>query len=82
MGDDRYQVQLEGLSGGWVAVSPESPHGPCDAVHVGDYWHTTMPDARAHAEKVAAARPELEVQIVRRDAAGQLSVALTYEKEA
>lgn len=71
---DGYQVQIDGLSGAWHAVTPESPHGPCGAVHQGDHWHASLPDAQAHAEKVAELLTVRAVRIVRRDTEGRTSI--------
>jgi hypothetical protein len=69
-----YQVQIDGLNGGWNALTPEAPHGPCDAPHLGDYWHTTEPAAEEHAKKVAYKEPKRSVRIVRRNDDNSITV--------
>lgn len=71
--NDGYQVQINGMSGAWHAVTPETPHQPCDALHDGDYWHTSMSDAQAHARKVAEFRTVRAVRIVVRDRRGRIT---------
>lgn len=72
-----YQVEIDDVTGSWVAVTPKSPHGPCDSVHLGKYWHTTRQSAAAHAQKIVDDRSGLGVRIVRKDIDGRISVEQT-----
>lgn len=69
-----YQVQIDGLDDAWIAITPESPHGPCDAVHLGDFWYTTKTDAQRYAREAAAKTPNREFRVVCKDFGGNITV--------
>jgi hypothetical protein len=74
--NDSYQVQVSNdLDEGWTPMRPPQNHGSGAGLS-GDYWHMTMREARAHAEKLNEALTWRKVRIVRKDMSGRISVAL------
>jgi hypothetical protein len=74
--NNSYQVQVSNdLDDRWTPMTPPINHGS-GAGLAGDYWHTSMREARVHADKLSRALQWREVRIVRKDMAGQISVAV------
>ena len=69
-----YQVQIDGLDGGWIAITPESQHGPCNAVHLGDHWYTSKADAQRYMREVAPEYSTRRFRVVCKDVGGTITV--------